>query len=309
MNIIRGISAIPDNFVRPVLTIGNFDGVHLGHQELLKRVIKRSAEIGGTSTVVTFEPHPAKILRPHDGPRLLTNLHERLAIFQSFNIKVVVCIEFTREFSKLPPEDFVKDILCKKIGARVIIVGKNYKFGKGQSGDVHYLSELGKSMGFEVEVVDPLEIDGRRVSSSLIRTYLLKGEVDYAAKFLGRHYSIEGIVTKGHHRGVELGYPTANIYTVDEAIPSEGIYAVQVIHGSQIIDGVCYIGSQPTFAGERIGIEVHLFEFHENLYHEHLKILFIQKIREEKKFKDTETLKAQIKKDVEIARNILHNLH
>ncbi len=305
MNIIRGIFAIPQGLTRPVVTIGNFYGVHLGHQELLNRVIKRACEIDGTSIVVTFEPHPAKVLMPEKAPRLLTTLIEKIRLFHSFGIKVVVCIDFTREFAKKSPDEFVDDVLHKKIGTKIIIVGENYKFGKDQSGSIDYLKYKGKVLGFDVEIVEPLQIGAGRVSSSRIRDHLTRGEVDKAATQLGRHYAIDGIVSPGHHRGMEMGYPTANIYTIDETIPKNGIYAVKVVCRDITINGVCYIGTQPTFAGKEVGVEVHLFNFDDTLYHEHLRIIFIKMIREEYRFNDTEALRRQIKDDVERAREVL----
>ncbi|MCC7203372.1 MAG: bifunctional riboflavin kinase/FAD synthetase [Nitrospirae bacterium] len=308
MNIIRGIAAIPKGLTNTVVTIGNFDGVHLGHQELLQRVVRRASETGAVSVVITFEPHPAKVLRPDKAPRQLISLQEKIELFQSFGINIVICIEFTPEFAGKSPDEFAEDLLCNKIGARVIIVGANYKFGKGQSGDVPYLRQKGKMLGFEVEEAEPVVIEGKRVSSSWIRELLLKGEVDTAAGLLGRYYSVDGVVMPGHHRGMLLGYPTANIYTVDEAIPQNGIYAVRVLRGQMILEGACYIGNQPTFAGERIGIEVYLFDFSGQLYHEHLTVQFIRMIREEKKFGDKEELILQITKDVEDARAVLTKL-
>lgn len=305
MNIIRGIAAIPKGLANTVVTIGNFDGVHLGHQELLKRVIKRAGEINAVSVVITFEPHPAKVLRPDKAPRQLISLQEKIELFQSYGVNVVICIEFTPEFAGKSPDEFAEEILCNKIGARVIMVGANYKFGKGQSGDISYLRQKGKMLGFEVEVVDPVEIGGHRVSSSRIREHLSKGEVDIAAGLLGRYYSINGVVMPGHHRGAVLGYPTANIYTVYEAIPKNGIYAVRVLRGHVILEGACYIGNQPTFAGEKIGIEVYLFDFSEQLYHEHLTVQFVKMIREEKRFDNKEELIQQIKDDVARAQEVL----
>ncbi|MCC6545009.1 MAG: bifunctional riboflavin kinase/FAD synthetase [Nitrospirae bacterium] len=305
MNIIRGIAAIPNGLDNTVVTIGNFDGVHLGHQELLKRVIKRADEINAVSVVITFEPHPAKVLRPDKAPCQLISLQEKIELFQSYGINVVICIEFTPEFAGKSPDEFAEEILCNKIGARVIIVGANYRFGKGQTGDINYLRQKGKMLGFEVEVVDPVEIGGNRVSSSRIREHLSKGEVDMAAGLLGRDYSINGVVMPGHHRGVVLGYPTANIYTVYEAIPKNGIYAVRVLRGHVVLDGACYIGNQPTFAGEKIGIEVFLFDFNGELYHEHLTVQFVKLIRDEKKFDNEEELIQQIKDDVIRAKEVL----
>ncbi len=305
MNIIRGIDAIPKGLTGTVVTIGNFDGVHIGHQELIERVIRRSADMNAVSVVITFEPHPAKVLRPDKAPRQLISLQEKIELFQSYGINVVICLEFTPEFAGKSPDEFAEELLCNRIGARVIIVGANYKFGKGQSGDIEYLRQKGKKLGFEVEVVDSVESGGNRVSSSRIREHLSRGEVDIAALLLGRYYSINGVVMPGHHRGVELGYPTANIYTVYEAIPRNGIYAVRVLRGHGILEGACYIGNQPTFAGERIGIEVYLFEFSGQLYHEHLTIQFVEMIREEKRFDNKDELIQQIKMDVARAREVL----
>ena len=307
MNVIRGISAIPHGLVRPVVTIGNFDGVHLGHQELINRVNKRASEIAGTSIVITFEPHPVQVLRPEKAPKRLTSLQEKMGLFQSLGINVVVCIDFTMEFAQHTPDEFIREVLCEKIGARVVLVGQNYTFGKDRKGHIDFLKDRGKLFGFDVEVVGSIEIDGHRVSSSKIREHLTRGEVDKAAKLLGRYYAIEGIVTPGHHRGMELGYPTANIYIVDEPLPKEGIYAVKVLHGSETINGVCYIGTQPTFAGEKTCVEAHLFDFDSTLYHEHLRVLFVKRIRGEQTFADQESLIRQIRDDVEEAKEVLRN--
>ena len=305
MNIIRGISAIPGGLIRPVVTIGNFDGVHLGHQGLLNRVIRRANELAGTSVVITFEPHPLKVLRPEKAPRLLISLQEKIEIFQSLSIQVVICSDFTIKFARQSADEFIRTVLSEKIGAKVVLIGPNYIFGRDREVNIDLLRERGKGLGFEVGVVEPVEIDGHRVSSSRIREHLAKGEVDKAARLLGRYYAIEGIVTPGHHRGMELGYPTANIYTVDETLPQEGIYAVKVVHGNETIDGACYIGTQPTFSGEKVGVEVNLFDFGGTLYHEHLKILFVKMIREERRFQDKETLIRQIREDVERAKEVL----
>lgn len=305
MNIIRDVTAIPHGLVRPVVTIGNFDGVHLGHHELLNRVIKLAKEIAGTSVVVTFEPHPIQVLRPDKAPKRLTSLQEKLTIFQSVGIDVVVCLNFTMEFARQSPDEFIDNILVGRLGTKAILVGNNYRFGKDKSGDIELLKNRGEIFNFVVYVVEPVEIDGQRVSSSRIRGHLSRGEVDIAARLLGRYYSIEGVVTPGHHRGMELGYPTANIYVVDETLPMDGIYAVKVLHGGDSLNGVCYIGTQPTFAGDKVAVEVYLFDFTGVLYHEHLKVLFIKMIRGERKFDDRGSLIMQIKDDVEKAKEIL----
>lgn len=305
MNIIRDITAIPHGLVRSVVTIGNFDGVHLGHQELLNRVIKLSKEIAGTSVVVTFEPHPVQVLRPEKAPKRLTSLQEKIDIFQSLGIDAVVCLNFTKEFAELTAEDFIEEIIYEKLDAKVIFVGDNYKFGKDRAGDIELLKNRGEIFNFVVYVMEQVEENGRRISSSRIREHLSKGEVDEATGLLGRFYSIEGVVTPGHHRGMGLGYPTANIYTVDETLPMNGIYAVSVLHGADTLKGACYIGKQPTFAGDKIAVEVHLFDFTGVLYHEHLKVQFVKLIRGEKKFDNSESLIRQIKDDVEKAKEIL----
>lgn len=305
MNIIRDVAVIPHSLVRPVVAIGNFDGVHLGHQELLNRVIKLSKEICGTSVVITFEPHPGRILRPEKAPKRLTSLQEKIDIFQSLGIDAVVCMNFTLEFARQTADDFIEEILYGKLNARVIFVGNNYKFGRDRTGDIDLLKRRGEVFNFVVYVMEQVEVNGARISSSRIREHLSKGEVDSAAGLLGRYYSIEGVVAPGHHRGMELGYPTANIYIVDETLPMDGIYAVKVLHGGDSLNGVCYIGKQPTFAGDKAAVEVHLFDFNSVLYHEHLKVVFVKMIRGERKFEDRESLIRQIKEDVEKAKEVL----
>jgi len=305
VKIIRTSSGLSHTLKRPVVTIGNFDGVHRGHQDLIARTIKRARELDGTCTVITFDPHPAKVLRPHNAPPLLTTLSQKLDLFRLYGVDAVICMEFTEDFARIGPDEFIRDILCGGIGVKAVVVGKNYKFGKGQSGDTAYLVEMGKTMGFEVDVVEPLMMEGERISSSRVRGHLQRGEVDMATRLLGRFYSIEGVVIHGHKRGEAIGYPTANIRMINEVMPREGIYAVKSRYGDRIIDGVCYIGSQPTFEGTQVGVEVHLFDFQGDIYGEHLRVYFIERIRGDEKFSNVEELRAMIQKDIEKAHTIL----
>lgn len=292
----------------PVLTIGNFDGVHLGHQAILKKVKERARAIAGTSVVFTFEPHPLKVLAPERSPKLLDTCTGRLRLFESAGIQVVICARFSRMFADQDPEQFVHDILVKKIGAREVYVGYDYSFGKGRKGTTEFLKKMGRQYGFTVGIVDPVTVDGVVVSSSLIRDLIADGRVNEAAKFLGRHYSIEGTVVHGSHRGRELGFPTANVKTDNELVPGYGVYAVRANVENRTYEGVASIGIRPTFGGGPVSIEIYIFEFDHAIYDKHLEVTFIERLRGEEKFADADALIRQMRKDAEIAKRILERV-
>ncbi|NWF51964.1 MAG: bifunctional riboflavin kinase/FAD synthetase [Nitrospirae bacterium] len=306
MELIKGIESLKETYPNTVVTIGNFDGLHLGHQKILKEVIKLSEELKGTSIVVTFDPHPVKVLAPDKEIKLLTTLKERSRLMEAFGIKVLLCINFNKEFSNLLPDDFIEGILVKKLHIIKVIVGHNYAFGKERKGTTELLRRRGRKFGFGVKVVRNAKVDGEVVSSSKIRNHLLKGKVYEAANLLGRAYSIEGNVVKGTGRGGSiLHIPTANITTPNELVPKEGVYAVMVGFKDKFYEGVANIGGKPTFGDSQTSYEVHLLNFSRNLLGEHLRIYFIDWIRNQRFFPDAMNLEKQIREDIGLAKEIL----
>jgi riboflavin kinase/FMN adenylyltransferase len=305
MILITDLSRIEKKFDRSVLTLGNFDGIHLGHQELVRMVIRRAKETGATSMVVTFRPHPLKILAPQKCPPLISIYEEKIRLFEKLGIDVLVKIPFTVEFSAMTPEDFVKNVLCDTLGAKEIFVGYNYRFGKGRKGDVQTLRGLGEQYGFTVREVEQISLGGEVISSTKIRDLLREGDVEHAARLLGRTYAITGIVVKGDSRGKGLGFPTANIAPKHAIIPSDGVYAVRLSVRDRLYEGIANIGMRPTFNKQVLAIEVHVFDFDEDIYGEDISLYFIRKIREERKFRDAGALVDQIRSDIETARDIL----
>ncbi|MBI5025857.1 MAG: bifunctional riboflavin kinase/FAD synthetase [Nitrospirae bacterium] len=287
-----------------VVTLGNFDGLHLGHQAIVKMVVERAREIGGTSVVVTFHPHPLKILAPDKCPPLISIYEEKIALFKKMGVAVLVKIPFTPEFSLKSPEDFVKEILCDSLDTREVFVGYNYRFGRGREGNIAKLRALGIKLGFKVVEVDQISIDGEIVSSTKIRNLLRDGAVEHAAKLLGRHYAITGIVVRGDGRGKAIGFPTANIAPIHEIIPANGVYAVKLFIRNRCYSGIANVGYRPTFDRNTLTIEVNIFDFDEDIYGEEITLPFIRKIRDEIKFIDINSLIQQINLDIETARKI-----
>lgn len=307
MRIVRGIKNIAERFPNPVLTLGNFDGVHLGHQAIFSRVVERARAIGGTSIAFTFEPHPLKVLAPERSPRLLNTFHGKMKLFSKAGLDVVICANFTRIFADQHPENFAREVLHEKIGVCEVYVGYDYAFGKGREGSINSLKNMGKGYGFAVGVVDAIHVNSMIVSSSSIRDLIAAGKVEEAATMLGRHYSIEGEVVHGAHRGTTLGFPTANIQTANELVPAHGVYAVLVSIDDVLLKGVASIGIRPTFDGGPVLIEVHLLSFQGELYGKQVEVSFVQRIRGEQKFTDSAALVRQIRRDVHDAGLILQN--
>ncbi len=306
MRIIRGLKNITERFPKPVLTLGNFDGVHLGHQAIFKKVVEHARMIGGTSIAFTFEPHPLKVLAPERSPRLLNTFHGKMKLLAASGIDMVICANFTRVFAEQHPEDFARTVLHDQLGVQEVYVGYDYAFGKGREGSIESLKKMGRTYGFEVGVVAAIQVNGTVVSSSAIRELISSGNVDEAAKLLGRDYVLEGEVIHGSHRGHTLGFPTANLHTANELLPGYGVYAVRVSVDDQwLLDGVASIGVRPTFDAGAVSIEVFLFNFDGDLYGRQLEVSFIKRLRGERKFPDANALVAQVRKDVEEAKKIL----
>jgi riboflavin kinase/FMN adenylyltransferase len=309
MKIFNHLEKITQPFKAAVITIGNFDGVHIGHQALFHEVIEKAVAIDGTSIAMTFEPHPIRVLKKNNAPPLITLYEQKTELIERAGIDVLICIPFTLEFASLPAEAFIKDLLVAKIGMQAIIVGEDYTFGKNREGDLTVLKSYASQMGYEVIVADWIKAARNvsdRISSTKIRELVMAGEVEPARKMLGRHYQIRGLVVKGRDRGAKLlGVPTANIKLQDELCPKTGIYAVTVDYNNRLYKSVANIGYSPTFDDNEFSVEVHLLDFAENIYGEKIRINFIQRIRNEKKFANISELKEQIKQDIKTAHEIL----
>ena len=312
MKIIQRIEEIQQPFHNAVITIGNFDGVHIGHQALLHTVIERADAIGGTAVVMTFEPHPIRVLAKNGQPPLITLYEQKTELIARAGIEVLICIPFTREFAAVPAERFVQDLLVERIGVKVVVVGKDYSFGRDRRGDLALLRRLSGELGYDVVVVDWIQgLNGLsgRISSTRVRQLVMEGRMEEARKMLGRYYQVRGRVARGRNRGGRLlGFPTANIQLQDELCPKGGIYAVTVEHAGQTYPGVANIGYSPTFDDHIFTIEVHLLDFDRNLYDETIRVNFIQRLRDEIKFSGIEALSEQIRRDVDQARVILNGL-
>lgn len=307
MKIITDISQIRERPPFPVITIGNFDGVHLGHQALFNAVKKKAAANGGTSMVMTFEPHPLRVLDKDRNLPLITLYDQKMELINAQGIDMIICLPFDRKLAGMEPEDFVRGILVEGLGVKAIVIGYDYRFGRQGRGDRKLLMELGERYGFEVITLGPQENPELGViSSTRIRGYVSEGRVDEAPKLLGRPYTISGTVVRGKDRGGKLlGYPTANLRLLDELVPKRGVYAVRVRHAGETYSGVANIGFNPTFSDVGLSVEVHCFDFKSDIYDQMIRVEFVNRIREEKRFASVEELKDQIKKDCVLARELL----
>lgn len=305
MRIIRNINDLTAPLRNPVLTIGNFDGVHLGHREIFQRLTRRAKATDGTSVVLTFIPHPLKVLAPERAPKLLNTYAEKERLIEASHVDVLICLPFTTDLAGMSAEAFIEQVLVRAIGVRHLIVGYDYSFGQGRGGDVRLLRQLGETFGFGVEILDPLAEHNVVYSSSLVRQMICAGDVAGAVRFLGRHFTLEGIVSHGAKRGKRLGFPTANLITEKEILPIPGVYAVKVKRGTVIYDGVLNIGWNPTFGNQTVTIEVHLLDFDGDLYGETLRLYFIERLRNEKRFDSIVELIRAIQADVDQARQLL----
>ncbi|HCX34357.1 MAG TPA: bifunctional riboflavin kinase/FAD synthetase [Rhodocyclaceae bacterium] len=302
MLVFRGI---PESAHTPcVLTIGNFDGVHRGHQVLLSLLAAHAGNLGIPGTVMTFEPHPREYFSPTSAPARLTSLREKLALLEANGVERVHVCRFDERMAHLTAERFIDRILVHGLATRHLIVGDDFRFGKGRSGDFALLRLAGAERGFAVEAMQTVEIDGERVSSSAIRRALQHGDLDHAARLLGRNYAIAGRVLHGDARGRSIGFPTANIQLRRNRLPMTGVFAVEVSGiGRALRPGVANLGVRPTVdSTARPSLEVHLLDFEADLYCAHLSVGFLRKLREQAKFDSLAALSAQIGRDVEAAR-------
>lgn len=288
----------------PVITLGNFDGVHLGHQRILKRLAQRAKRLGVSSVVYTFDPHPLSVVAPHKSPPLILDIDDKTRRIAECGTDALVFARFTREFASRHPREFVEKELMP-MSVREIWVGLDFSFGKGRAGNVEYLQSLGAELGFEVHVIPAYMKEGSVVSSSRIRELVKAGSVEKATRLLGRRYSIKGTVVRGKDMGRSLGFPTANLRVSSELVPANGVYAAFATIDGQTYRSVLNIGTAPTFGGKACSIEVHIFGFTDDIYGRKMEVAFVRRLRSEKAFSSKEALVARIKKDVERAKKIL----
>jgi riboflavin kinase/FMN adenylyltransferase len=306
MRIIRDLNELTAPLPNAVVTIGNFDGVHLGHREIFRRVVRKARALDGTATVFTFVPHPLRLLAPEHPLRLINTYAEKERLIEASCIDVLVSAPFTGEMAQMPARRFVEDVLVGRVGLRHLVVGYDYAFGRNREGDTRFLARMGRELGFAVEVLEPLKAGGKVYSSSRIRELVLAGDVAGVVGLLGRHFTLEGEVVHGAKRGNGIGFPTANLRTEKELLPCSGVYAVKVKRGeNEVFDGVANIGCNPTFGEKNLSVEVHLFGFRERIYGQTLRLYFVERLRDEMKFSGAADLAKAISADIERARRIL----
>ena len=304
-------SGLPDAVIGTVVTVGTFDGIHLGHQALFRAIAKRALERGVSSLLLTFEPHPLQVLRPKAAPLLLTTVEEKKEIFAQVGVDYVAFVPFTQEFSKYTPKEFVEEVLVRRLRARELVIGHDHSFGRNREGNVDVLEELGDTYGFDVHVVHGIEMAGEPISSTRIRDVLLEGDVESAIQWLGRPYSVSGRVIRGEGRGQALGFPTANLMQPPEnkLLPAEGIYVVRASLGSKLFEGLLHLGPRPTFSGTGSTIELFLIDFSADIYGQHVVVEFLTRIREVRSFASSTELVDQMHEDLKVARRFFKTLH
>jgi riboflavin kinase/FMN adenylyltransferase len=306
MNIYQDLSEIDRPFGRACVTIGNFDGVHLGHRRLFTEVVKRARSRGGPSVVVTFDPHPLRILKP-DAIKLISTIDQKIEQIEAAGIDVLIIIPFSKDFAATSAERFVNEMLLATIGMAELVVGYDYAFGKGRGGDTHFLRQQGRLHGFPVTVIEPFYVDGMLVSSTKIRELVAQGRMGDAATLLGRPYQIRGVVQQGKKRGGQvIGFPTANLAVNEEdLVPKIGVYVTEVLFDGTRFGGVLNIGYNPTFAENKLVAETHIFDFDKEIYGRPIRINLLQYLRPEQKYESIGALTRQIQRDANQAREIL----
>lgn len=304
MNVYRSLQEFPTPDQGSVVSVGNFDGVHLGHQELLRQTCDQAARVGGDAVVLTFSPHPAKVVRS-EAPPLIQAEQERLRCIAASGIGTAVVQPFDAALAALTPEAFVRQTLVEHLQAAVVLVGERFRFGRAKSGDAATLQYLGARLGFRVYLVTPVQLGGRVVSSSLVRACVSAGKVREAGRLLGRDYSLHGSVVSGAGRGRTIGVPTANVAPEPELLPGRGVYAARVAHPGGLSDAVVNVGRAPTFGARETIVEAHLLDFDGDLLGARLEVRLLRKLRDERRFDGPDALVAQIRADITAARELL----
>ncbi len=293
------------NILRPtVMTLGVFDGLHIGHQRIMKKVVERAKAIGAVPTVMTFDPHPRAVLYPDSAPPLLQTLDQRLANFEVLGIEQAIIIPFDEDFAAIEAEEFLTEIVHERLQAIEVYLGKGFAFGKRRAGNIDLLRKLSGELGFYADEVDEVALRGQRVSSSAIRKLLSHGKINLARRMLGRPYGVEGVIERGAQRGRTIGFPTANLKPHNRVIPKFGVYATATLVEGVWRRSITNIGVRPTFENDNEpSIETYIFDLDEDLYGDVLRVRFLHRIRDERKFNGIDELKAQIEKDTQRASN------
>ena len=304
----RGYASLPRRLRNPVVAIGNFDGVHRGHQAMFNIVREQAEADGGESVVLTFDPHPVKVLAPALAPALITTCARKLELIAACGIDVAVVQPFDQALAAVSADHFIKEVLVRALGARGVVVGYNFSFGHGRAGSPEMLRGAGAELGFTVTVVPPLTFDGLVTSSTKVREFVLEGRVDAAAKVLGREFELNGVVVRGAGRGRQIGVPTANLQPEEELVPRGGVYVGHVRRQGARLPAVINVGINPTFVDGGVQtIEAHILDFDADLYDERLTFEFHQRLRAEQRFSGVAELVARIKTDIEQGREILRS--
>jgi riboflavin kinase/FMN adenylyltransferase len=305
MIVYRSIEQIKAPLHNPVVTIGNFDGVHLGHREIFRKLNRAAKEIGGVSVVITFDPHPLKVLPSNRSIALINTVEEKINLIEASGVDYLLIIKFDADFAAISATEFIESILLGRIGLKRLIIGYDYAFGKGREGDIALLRKLGNKHFFAVDELPPISDGSINYSSSLVRKMIADGAVADVIHYLGRNFSIAGRVIHGTDRGKSLGFPTANIATDKELLPADGVYAVKVKIDGALYDAACNIGFNPTFALAKKSIEVFIFDLDEDLYDKEIRVYFFERLRAEKRFDSAGELVAAIAADVARCREVL----
>ena len=287
---------------RSVISVGNFDGLHAGHRKIVRAVVDRARADSAVATVVTFDPHPLKVLRPHQAPCLLQTVPQKLTAFSELGLDAALVLTFDLSLAAISPEEFVRTTIVEGLRARAVLVGHSFRFGHKQAGDAALLQQLGARFGFDVSVVGPARVDGEVVSSSGVRACIANGEVARASKMLGRPFVLTGEIVRGAGRGSKIVVPTLNLAPEQECLPKPGVYATEALVAGRLYRSVTNIGVRPTFDGQGLSIESHLFDFSDVLTGGRLEVRFWQRLRDEKKFSGAPELLRQIALDMEQAR-------
>ena len=304
MQIIRELAQLGKP-TAPVVALGNFDGVHVGHQTILKTALDRARAIGGTAFALTFDPLPAKVLAPERAPRLILTSDDKAELLRVSGLDGVIVLAFTLALSQVTPEGFARDYLRGRIGARAVVVGHNVSFGHNREGNAAVMQDLGRKFGFDAIVVGPVKVGDAEVSSTSVREAIVAGELRRAAEMLGRNHFLSGPVVHGRERGRTIGFPTANIQCRTECIPPDGVYATRIVLADGAYPSITNIGMRPTFAEPERTFEAHIFDFDRDIYGDEVKLELIERIRPERKFNSGQELATQIAADLKRAKEIL----
>ncbi|MBO2697328.1 bifunctional riboflavin kinase/FAD synthetase [Shewanella algae] len=308
MELIRGIHNILPTHRGCVLTIGNFDGVHRGHAEVIANLVKKARHFGLPATLMTFEPQPQELFRGQDAPARLSLLRDKVKLLAELGIDRLVCVNFNQKFAQIPAKEFVEELLVRKLGVKYLVVGDDFCFGRARQGNFELLRSAGEQHGFAVVSTQSFLVGDHRVSSTMVRDALAKGNLEQARRLLGHPYTLSGKVAHGKKLGRTLGFPTANIAMKRKVVPVRGVFAVRLWwDGSEQYDGVANVGFRPTVQGQNCQLEVHLFDFEGDLYGRKVEVELVAKIRDEKPFESLEALKKQIMNDADEARALLSN--